>query len=235
MAEETTSAGSETVSAETTNTKAGKIALNAFYGQKAGMTRIFDKDGNHVPVTVIKLIPNIITQVKTQDKDGYTAYQVGFYEKREKLLTKPIKGHLKKAQVDAFTSRFAEVKVDKADPSVLGQRISLESFAPATYIDVTGVSKGKGFQGVIKRFNFAGGPAAHGSHFHRTPGSIGCRATPARVFKQKKMPGHMGDQTKTVQNLVVVEVNEEKGYLLIKGSVPGAKNGFVRVAKARKK
>ncbi len=235
MAEETTSAGSETVSAETKNTNAGKIALNAFYGQKAGMTRIFDKDGNHVPVTVIKLIPNIITQVKTQDKDGYTAYQIGFYEKREKLLTKPIKGHLKKAQVDAFTSRFAEVKVDKADPSVLGQKISLESFAPSTYIDVTGVSKGKGFQGVIKRFNFAGGPAAHGSHFHRTPGSIGCRATPARVFKQKKMPGHMGDQTKTVQNLVVVEVNEEKGYLLIKGSVPGAKNGFVRVAKARKK
>lgn len=232
MAEENTSAESNAVPAETTSSK---VELNAFYGQKAGMTRIFDKEGNHVPVTVIKLIPNFITQVKTKDKDGYEAYQVGYYEKKEKLVNKPTLGKSKKASLEKPVSRFAEIKTETVDVAALGKAVGFSGFTPATYIDVTGTSKGKGFQGVMKRYNFAGGPAAHGSHFHRRPGSIGCRATPARVFKQKKMPGHMGSETKTVQNLVVVEVNEEKGYMLIKGAVPGSKNGFVRIAKARKK
>lgn len=237
MAEETTSAENSPVSAENTtpDSSTNKVALPAFYGQKAGMTRIFDADGNHVPVTVIKLIPNYITQVKTKEKDGYEAYQVGFYDKREKLVTKPLRGHAKKAALSTTPSRFAEIKAGGVKADALGQQVSLEEFKPSTIIDVTGTSKGKGFQGVIKRYNFAGGPAAHGSHFHRTPGSIGCRATPARVFKLKKLPGHMGVERKTVQNLMVVEVNEEKGYLLVKGSVPGSKNGFVRIAKARKK
>lgn len=212
-----------------------KVSLPAFYGQKAGMTRIFDESGKHVPVTVIKLIPNVISQVKTDAKDGYSAYQLAYYEKREKLLTKPKKGHLSKAGVDKFLYRFAELRTSEVAEDSLGKELSLEMFTPSTMVDITGTSKGKGFAGVIKRHGFSGGPGAHGSKFHRTTGSIGNRATPGRVFAQKKMPGHMGDKTKTVQNLEVVEVNEDQGYMLIKGSVPGAKNGFVKIAKALKK
>lgn len=213
----------------------GTVALSAFYAQKAGMTRIFDESGNHVPVTVLKLIPNVISQVKTVEKDGYEAYQVAYGEKREVLVNKPTKGHLKKANVELNLTKFAEISDETVSEDNLGKEVSIEAFTPSTFIDVTGVSKGKGFQGVMKRYNFAGGPGAHGSKFHRTTGSIGNRATPGRVFKNKKMPGHMGDKTKTVQNITVVEVNTEKGYLLVKGSIPGAKNGFVRVAKAVKK
>lgn len=233
MTEETKAA--EAVEQTTQNAGGGKTQLNVIYGQKAGMTRIFDESGNHIPVTVVKLIPNYITQVKTADKDGYEAYQVGFYTKREKLVNKPTKGHLKKAGVDANLVRFAEVKTAGVDAANLGNEVSLEAFPPATYVDVTSTSKGKGMQGVMKRWNFQGGPGAHGSKFHRAPGSIGMCATPSRVFKNKKMPGHMGSETVTIQNLKIVEVNEDKGYMLIKGSVPGAKNGFVRVAKAIKK
>ncbi len=211
------------------------VSLNTFFGKKAGMTRIFDESGNHVPVTVIELIPNHITQVKTNDKDGYEAYQVGYYAKREKLITKPAKGHLAKASVSENYARFSEVKADSYDASALGKEVSLEAFAPASYVDVTGVSKGKGFAGPIKRHNFAGGPATHGSKFHRRGGSIGNRATPGKVWKNKKMPGHMGAEKKTIQNIKIVEVNTDKGYLLLKGSVPGAKNGFVRISKAIKK
>lgn len=212
-----------------------KVSLPAFYGQKAGMTRIFDAEGNHVPVTVVKLIPNVISQVKTTEKDGYTAYQLAYGEKREKLVTKPLKGHLTKANINKTFSKFAELRSTEVDAEALGKEVSLEGFTKDTFVDVTGVSKGKGFAGVMKRYNFQGGPAAHGSKFHRTTGSIGNRATPGRVFAQKKMPGHMGVEKKTVQNLKVVEVNEEQGYMLIKGSLPGSKNGFVRIAKALKK
>lgn len=212
-----------------------KVSLPAFYGVKAGMTRIFDQNGNHVPVTVVKLIPNVVSQVKTQDKDGYSAYQVAFNEKREKLVNAPVKGHLKKANVEKTFSELAEIKVNEVDPSALGKETSLDLFNASTYVDVTGQSKGKGFAGVMKRYNFQGGPASHGSHFHRRGGAIGCRATPARVWKEKKMPGHMGQETTTVQNVQVVEVNLEAGYMLLKGSIPGSKNGFVRIAKAVKK
>ena len=212
-----------------------EVELSAFYGIKAGMTRIFDKTGNHVPVTVIKLIPNIITQVKRIDRDGYEAYQVGYAQKREKLVSKPIKGQLAAAKTDKHLTKFAEIKVKGVDTAALGKAVSIANFTADTMIDVTGVSKGKGMQGVMKRFNFAGGPAAHGSKFHRTPGSIGQRATPARVWKNKKLPGHMGDKKQTVQNLSIVEVNPDKGYLLIKGSVPGATSSFVRISKAIKK
>ncbi len=212
-----------------------KLKLDAFYGVKAGMTRIFDENGNHVPVTVIKLIPNIVTQVKTVAKDGYSAYQLGYGEKRESLLVKPVKGHLAKAGTKLNVTHFSEVKSSDVSESALGQEVSLESFAPNVFVDVTGISKGKGFQGVMKRYNFRGGPGSHGSHFHRRPGSMGNRATPGRIFKNKKMPGHMGVDTQTVQNLKIVEVNTEKGYLLIKGSIPGGKEGFVRITKALKK
>lgn len=211
------------------------VSLPAFYGVKAGMTRIFDQNGNHVPVTVVKLIPNVVSQVKTQDKDGYTAYQVAFNEKREKLVTSPAKGHLKAASIEKTFSELAEIKMSDVDPSALGKEASLDQFSVSTYVDVTGQSKGKGFAGVMKRYNFQGGPASHGSHFHRRVGSIGCRATPARVWKEKKMPGHLGVETTTVQNVQVVEVNLEAGYMLLKGSIPGSKNGFVKIAKAVKK
>lgn len=210
------------------------LSLPAFYGVKAGMTRIFDANGNHVPVTVVKLVPNVVSQVKTQDKDGYEAYQVSYGEKRESLLTKPVKGQLKKANISLNNTKFSEIKLSGVTAEALGKEVSLDLFKPATVIDVTGISKGKGFQGVMKRYNFQGGPASHGSHFHRRPGSIGCRATPARVFRNKKMPGQMGNETVTVQNIQVLEVNLEKGFMLIKGSVPGAKNSFVRVAIAVK-
>ena len=212
-----------------------KVSLPAFYGIKAGMTRIFDQNGNHVPVTVVKLIPNVISQVKTAEKDGYTAYQVAYNEKRESLITSPAKGHLKKANIAQSFSELSEIAVDTVSADALGKEASLDQFPVATYVDVTGPSKGKGFAGVMKRYNFQGGPAAHGSHFHRRPGSIGCRATPARVFANKKMPGHLGVETSTVQNIQVVEVNLEAGYMLIRGSLPGSKNGFVKITKAVKK
>lgn len=212
------------------------VNLPAFYGVKAGMTRIFDESGSNVPVTVIKLIPNFISQVKTKEKDGYEAYQIAYGEKREKLLTKPTKGKLSKAKIEKNLTRFAEVKVaDSVSEENLGKEISLEGFAKDTFVDVAGVSKGKGFQGVIKKFGFAGGPATHGSHFHRGPGSIGNRATPGKVWKNKKMPGHLGAKQVTNQNLKVVELNKEEGYLLVKGSIPGSKNGFVKISKAIKK
>lgn len=212
-----------------------KVSLPAFYGIKAGMTRIFDSNGNHVPVTVVKLIPNVISQVKTAEKDGYTAYQVAYNEKRASLVTSPVKGQLKKAAIEKTFSEFSEIKVDEVSADALGKEASLDLFPVATYIDVTGPSKGKGFAGVMKRYNFQGGPAAHGSHFHRRPGSIGCRATPARVFANKKMPGHLGVETSTVQNIQVVEVNLEAGFMLVKGSIPGSKNGFVKIMKSVKK
>jgi len=212
-----------------------KVSLPAFYGIKAGMTRIFDQNGNHVPVTVVKLIPNVISQVKTAEKDGYTAYQVAYNEKRESLATAPSKGHLKKANIEKHLSEISEIRVSEVATDALGKEASLELFPVSTYVDVTGSSKGKGFAGVMKRYNFQGGPAAHGSHFHRRPGSIGCRATPARVWAEKKMPGHLGVETSTVQNVQVVEVNLEAGYMLIKGSIPGSKNGFVKIAKSVKK
>lgn len=231
MAEENTAVESGNTTA-TSNT----IDLPAFYGVKAGMTRIFDEQGNHVPVTVVKLIPNFVTQVKTVEKDGYEAYQIGYNEKKEALVNKPTKGHLTKAEVTANLVDFAEVQVEgSVATDALGKELSVSGFSVASYVDVSGTTKGKGFQGVMKRHNFAGGPGAHGSHFHRRPGSIGNRATPARVWKNKKMPGQMGNKNQTIQNIQVVEVNTEKGYMLLKGSIPGSKNGFVRIAKALKK
>jgi large subunit ribosomal protein L3 len=232
---EETNVPSEDTGAETTSATNAKVELPAIYGIKAGMTRIFDESGNHIPVTVVKLVPNHVSQVKTMDKDGYEAYQVAYYAKREKLINTPSKGHQKKAGLENTYARFAEIKVEGVSEDNLGKEVSMETFTPSMYVDVTGTSKGKGFQGVMKRYNFAGGPGAHGSKFHRTPGSIGNRATPGKVFKNKKMPGHMGSIKKTVQNLVVVENNLEKGYMLIKGSIPGSKNEFVRISKATKK
>ena len=211
------------------------LASNVVIGQKAGMTRIFDEDGNFVPVTVIKLIPNKVVQVKSNEKDGYAAYKIAFYEKRQSLISSPSQGILKKAGVEPKFARFYEVRVENADAALLGKEISLDAIEQSKIVDVTGFSKGKGFQGVIKRYNFSGGPAAHGSQFHRRPGSIGNRATPARVFSEKKMPGHMGVEKVTVKNLSIVEINKDKGYMLVKGAIPGAKNSFVKISTSFKK
>ena len=237
MTDETTSPEVEAKADATEGKKevSTSIDLPVFYGVKAGMTRIFDETGNHVSVTVVKLIPNRIAQVKTKETDGYEAYQVAYNVKREKLLNNPTKGHLKKAGITDHLTRFGEVKAGAVSADALGKELSLESFSKDTWIDVTGISKGKGFQGVMKRWNFQGGPAAHGSKFHRAPGSIGMCASPGRVIKGKKLPGHMGAKKKTVQNLQVVELNKEQGYLLVKGSVPGSKSGFLRISKAVKK
>ncbi len=234
MTEETKSV-EETEAKNSNESTAAAVELSSFYGIKAGMTRIFDEEGNHVPVTVIKLEPNFITQIKTKENDGYEAYQVGYQAKREKLVNKPTKGRLAKANIKAGLTKFSEIRVEGVSDDALGKEVSLNMFPATTMIDVTGKSKGKGFQGVIKRYNFAGGPKTHGSKFHRTTGSIGNRATPGRVWKNKKMPGHMGCEIKTTQNLQVVEVNADKGYMLIRGSVPGSKNSWVKISKAVKK
>ncbi len=232
----------ETAAVETENQepkkeeKATPFILNEYYGVKDGMTRIFDAKGKNIPVTVIKLIPNKVTQIKTESKDGYNAYQVGYNARREKLVNKSIKGHLKKSGVSEVFKSFYEIKAQNVDAANLGKQLDVEaSFTPDSFVDVTSVSKGKGFQGVMKKYGFSGGPMTHGSKFHRTGGSIGNRATPGRVFKQKKMPGQMGNKQITTQNLKVVKVNTEDGYLLIKGSVPGHKNSFIRIRKAFKK
>jgi large subunit ribosomal protein L3 len=183
---------------------ASNADLCAFYGQKAGMTRIFDKNGNNVPVTVIKLIPNVITQVKTTDKDGYNAYQVAYYEKRENLLNKPTKGHLKKAKTDKNLCRFAEIKSEEVSADLLGKEISIDSFNTDTYIDVTGTTKGKGFARCYQK-RMANLPwrasCSRLSNFHRTPGSIGNRATPGRVFKLKKDARSYGRQNQNCSKL----------------------------------
>ncbi len=229
------SAENSTVEQTTTKAEGKSLGLDTYFGIKAGMTRVFGENGNHEPVTVIKLIPNLVSQVKTKAKEGYDSYQIAFKEKREKLLNTPQKGILKKAGISLNLDLTGEIRVETASPEALGSALTLESFKKGTVIDVTATSKGKGFQGVMKRHNFRGGPAAHGSHFHRRPGSIGNRATPARVFRGKKLPGRMGGDTTTVQNLTVFDVNLEKGYMLIKGSVPGGKNGVVRITHATKK
>lgn len=210
-------------------------SIDTFFGVKAGMTRIFDENGNHVPVTVVKIIKNVISQVKTSEKEGYTAYQVAYSEKRESLALSPQKGHLSKAGISSNLTKFSEIKVPNVSVDDLGAELSLNSFSIGDFIDVSAVSKGKGFAGVLKRYNFRGGPATHGSHFHRRVGSIGNRATPGRVFKNKKMPGHMGCELTKIQNLKLVEINTNNGYILIKGSVPGGKNGILRISKSVKK
>jgi large subunit ribosomal protein L3 len=215
-------------------TEKSVIKSDELVAKKAGMTRVFDEDGNHIPVTVLELINNYVVQQKNNETDGYESTKIGFYEKRKNLVNKPMSGELSKAQItgDNVPVRFQEFS--KLESAELGQVISPENFTKGTVVKITGTSKGKGFAGVIKRYGFSGGPAAHGSKFHRTTGSIGNRATPGRVWKGKKMPGHMGCETKTIKNLKIQELNIASGYLLVKGSVPGHKNSFVKLEITKK-
>ena len=200
----------------------------AILATKVGMTQIFNEDGVLTPVTVLQAGPCVVTQVKTVENDGYAAVQVGFGEKRAKLVNKPMQGHFKKAGVT--NKRFVkEFKFDNAEEYALAQEIKVDIFAAGDKIDATAISKGKGFQGAIKRHNQHRGPMAHGSKFHRHQGSNGACSDPSKVFKGKKMPGHMGSKKITIQNLEVVRVDAEKNLLLVKGAVPGPKKSLVTI------
>jgi large subunit ribosomal protein L3 len=200
-------------------------------GRKAGMTRVFTEDGASIPVTVIEATPNRVTQVKNDDTDGYRALQVTMGARRTNLVSKPAAGHFAKAGVEAGKGLW-EFRLDSEEGNDLeaGAELNVEQFEAGQMVDVTGVSKGKGFAGTVKRHNFHMQDATHGNSLsHRAPGSIGQCQTPGRVFKGKKMAGHMGDETVTTQNLQVVRVDAERNLLLVKGAVPGAAGGTVTV------
>ena len=204
--------------------------INAIYGKKIGMTQVFDGDVV-VPVTVIVAEPNAICQVKTTATDGYEAVQLGFGSIKENKVNKPMAGHFAKQGAEPVRY-LREVRVADASEYAVGDKVTVENFADVKKVDVTGTSKGKGFAGVMKRYGFGGGPGGHGSHFHRVPGSIGQCATPSRVFKGVRLPGHMGCDTVTTKNIEVVRVDAEQNLILLKGSVPGGKNAIVRIRMA---
>ena len=206
----------------------------AILATKVGMTQIFNENGMLIPVTVLQASPNVVTQVKTVENDGYAAVQVGFGEIRDVLVNKPRKGHFAKAGV--ANKRFLrEFKFENAAEYTVGQEIKADIFAEGDKIDVTGISKGKGFQGAIKRFGLSRGPMKHGSKYHRHAGSNGAATTPGRVFKGKHMPGHMGAVKVTVQNLEVVKIDVENNLILVKGAVPGSKKALVTLKETVKK
>ena len=198
----------------------------AILATKVGMTQIFDENGTFVPVTVLQAGPCVVTQVKTMENDGYSAVQVGFVDKREKLVNKPVKGHFDKAGV-SYKRYVREFRLEDAENYSVKDEIKADVFAAGDKIDATAISKGKGFQGAIKRHGQHRGPMAHGSKFHRHAGSNGSATTPGKVFKGKKMPGHMGGVKVTIQNLEVVRVDADNNLILVKGSVPGPKKSLV--------
>ncbi len=202
-------------------------------GKKLGMTQVFSDEGA-IPVTVIEAGPCVVIQKKSCGKDGYEAIQVGFGRKRLKNVTKPLQGHYKKADKGLF--RFLkEFRVESSDTYELGAELTADIFEVGDNVDITGTSKGRGFAGVVKRHGFRGGRATHGSMFHRAPGSIGASADPSRVLKGRKLPGHMGDQRVTVQNLTVLGIRPEMNIILVKGAVPGSNNGIVVIRESIKK
>ena len=208
----------------------------AILATKVGMTQIFNEDGVLTPVTVLQAGPCVVTQVKTVENDGYDAVQVGYVDKREKLVTKPVKGHFDKAGV-SYKRYVREFRFENASEYSVKDEIKADIFAAGDKIDATAVSKGKGFQGAIKRHGQHRGPMAHGSKFHRHQGSNGSATTPGRVFKGKGMPGHMGNVQVTIQNLEIVRVDAENSLILVKGAVPGPKKSLVTIketVKARK-
>lgn len=206
--------------------------MKGILGTKVGMTEVFTKDGKVIPVTVIKIEPNVITQIKTKETDGYNAIQLGVIDKKEKHANKQEIGHAKKAGVSP--KRFLkEIKVEDTSIYTLGSELKADTFEVGEKVDVTGTSKGKGFAGVIKRHNQSRGPETHGSRYHRRPGSMGTMR-PMRVLKGKKLAGHMGCETVTIQNLEIIDVNLEDNYILVSGNVPGAKKSLVLIKSAVK-
>ena len=200
----------------------------AILATKVGMTQIFNEDGALIPVTVLQAGPCVVTQVKTEENDGYKAVQVGFVDKREKLVSKPVKGHFDKAGV-SYKRFVREFRFDNAEDYSVKDEIKADIFANGDKIDATAVSKGKGFQGAIKRHGQSRGPMAHGSKFHRHAGSNGACSDPSKVFKGKRMPGHMGSKRITIQNLEIVRIDAENNLILVKGAVPGPKKSLVTI------
>lgn len=208
--------------------------MKSIMGKKIGMTQIFDENGVMIPVTVVEAGPVVVTQIKTEETDGYNAVQVGFGEVKEKHVNKPMKGHFAKAGV-ALKKHVKELRPeDGVENYSLAQEIKVDIFEVGEKIDVTGISKGKGFQGSIKRHRQSRGPETHGSHYHRAPGSMGSASDPSKVRKGKKLPGHMGHTRVTIQNLEVARVDAEKNLILIKGAIPGPKKGLVVIKTAVK-
>lgn len=207
--------------------------MKAVLGRKLGMTQVFAEDGRLVPVTVIEAGPMVVTQIKNKETDGYEAVQVASGEVKEKRVNKPLRGHFAKAGV-GFKKFVREFKVEDLSAYSLAQEIKVDVFEAGEKVDAIGTSKGKGFQGPIKRHNQSRGPMTHGSRYHRGPGSMGAASDPSRVFKGKKLAGHMGAERVTIQNLEVVKVDVEKNLILIKGAVPGPKKGLVVIKKAIK-
>ena len=205
----------------------------AILATKVGMTQIFNEDGVLTPVTVLQAGPCVVTQVKTVENDGYSAVQVGFVDKREKLVNKPLKGHFDKAGV-SYKRYVREFKLEDAEGYAVAQEIKADVFTAGDKIDATAISKCKGFQGAIKRHGQSRGPMTHGSKFHRHAGSNGSASDPSKVFKGKKMPGQMGNKQVTIQNLEVVKVDAENNLLLVKGAVPGPKKSLVKIKESVK-
>ena len=197
-------------------------------GRKVGMTQIFDEEGKVIPVTAIEVGPCTVTQIKTVEQDGYTAVQLGFGEVKERKLNKPELGHLSKNKL-APKKYLREFRLDSVEGMKVGDELKADVFAVGDKVDVQGTSKGKGFQGVIKRHGQSRGPMGHGSMYHRRPGSMGPTSTPGRVFPGKNLPGHMGVEIVTIQNLEVVKVDLDKNVILVKGSVPGTKGAILKV------
>jgi large subunit ribosomal protein L3 len=211
--------------------------IEGLLGKKVGMTQIFDERGEVVPVTVISAGPCVVTQIRTKERDGYEAVQLGYEE--AKRLSQPERGHLKASQPEGadevLLRHLREFQTPSIDDLQVGQRVTVGIFKPGDVIDVSGMSKGKGFQGVVKRHHFRGGPKTHGqSDRHRAPGSIGATTTPGRVFRGTRMAGRMGNERVTVQNLRVVQVDEERNLLVVRGSVPGATNGLLMIRRSVK-
>ncbi len=204
--------------------------MSALLGKKIGMTNVFSSDGKLVPVTVVQAGPCVVTQIKTKEVDGYNAFQLGFDEKKVEKLTKPIAGHLKKTTDKGFRV-LREFRTDDLGEVEPGAVLGIDVFAIGDKVTISGISKGRGFQGTIKRHGFSRGPETHGSRNHRKPGSIGNSAWPGRVFKGKKLPGHMGTNRETVKNLTIVDIKHEDNLLLVKGAVPGFKTGILEVRK----
>lgn len=224
MSEETTH------DAQTANAGSQDAKLKGLFAFKEGMSTIYTDGGEAIPVTVLRYEPWVVSQVKTQDSDGYTAVQIACRPKKAKSSSGAMKGHLKAAGFEGSASLVREIR-QAVDGVTVGQKVAIDSLTAGDSVTLTGTSKGRGFQGSVRRWNFAGGPASHGSKFHRRPGSSGNRTWPGRVMPGKKFPGHWGDETITVKNVEVVKVLADDGVVLVKGPVPGARNSLVRLLK----
>lgn len=209
------------------------MVAQGILGKKIGMMQFFTDDGRALPVTVVEAGPCVVIQKKTVDKDGYNAIQVGFMDVKEHRLNKPQRGHFKKANVP-YKKYIKEFKTDNVNDYQVGQNITVDIFESGNKVDVTGISLGKGFAGAIKRWGYHRGPMAHGSKYHRRVGSMGAGTSPGRVFKSKRMPGHMGARRVTVKGLEVVKVDPERNVLLLKGSIPGRRGGIVEIKRSAK-